>query len=235
MDGELSAARIAAILNRERPRFAALQEIDRRTVRSGGMDEAREIERLTGMTPTFAKTIDFQGGEYGLMILSRDNPLSVEKFPLPGSEPRVLLLAEFPDCFVGCTHLSVADEQERVDSVAIIKKAVEGRGKPVFLAGDWNSLPDSPVLNELRGFLRVVSRTDCRTFHGKSSAGPSGAAKDFCIDYIAVDSAHAGSFMVVDRDVILDRISSDHAPVKVTLTPVRQLSSATFTNAKVAD
>ena len=219
MDGELSAARIAAILNRERPRFAALQEIDRRTVRSGGMDEANELERLTGMTPTFAKTIDFQGGDYGVMILSQGNPISVEKVPLPGAEPRVLLMAEFPDCFVGCTHLSVADEKERVDSVAIMKKAVEGRGKPVFLAGDWNSLPDSPVLKGLSEFLRVVSRTDCRTFHGDASAGPSGTAKDFCIDYIAVDSAHVDSFKVIERDVILDRISSDHAPVKVTMTP----------------
>ena len=225
MDGELSVARVAAILNRERSRFAALQEIDCRTVRSGGMDEAKELERLTGMTPTFAKTIDFQGGDYGVMILSKDKPLSVEKFPLPGTEPRVLLMAEFLDCFVGCTHLSVADEQERVDSVAIIKKAVERRNKPVFLAGDWNSLPDSPVLKELCGFLKVLSRTDCSTFHGDASAGPSGTAKDFCIDYIAVDSAHADLFRVADRDVIVDRISSDHAPVKVTLTPISQHSS----------
>ena len=224
MDGELSVARIAAILNSERPRFAALQEIDCRTVRSGGMDEAKELERLTGMMPIFAKTIDFQGGDYGVMILSQDKPLSVEKFPLPGAEPRVLLMAEFSDCFVGCTHLSVAGEQERVDSVAMMKKAVEGYNKPVFLAGDWNSLPDSPVLKELCGFLKVLSRTDCSTFHGDASAGSSGTAKDFCIDYIAVDSAHADLFRVVDRDVILDRISSDHAPVKVTLTPVRQHS-----------
>ena len=133
------------------------------------------------------------------------------------------------DNFVRCSSRNTGDFGS-ARTVAIIKNAVERRNKPVFLSGDWNSLPDSPVLKELCGFLKVLSRTDCSTFHGAASAGPSGTAKDFCIDYIAVDSAHADSFKVVDRDVILDRISSDHAPVKVTLTPVRQLSSAKYIN-----
>jgi len=224
MDGKLDVARIAAVLNREGPRFAALQELDCRTKRSNGIDEPAELGRLTGMVPTFAKTIDYDGGEYGVMILSREKPVSVEKLPLPGKEPRVLLLAEFSDCFVGSTHLSVAAEKERIDSVALIEKAVKGRSKPVFVAGDWNSLCNSSVLKGLSKSLKVLSPTRCRTFHGKPHEGPSGLVDDFCIDYIAVDSASASRYDVVDRAVIEDRVSSDHAPIYVTLAPKGEYS-----------
>jgi parallel beta-helix repeat protein len=220
MDKVLDVPRVAAVVNRSRPRFAALQEIDCRTKRSRGIDEAKELGRLTGMVPTFAKTIDFDGGEYGVMILSREKPISVEKIPLPGKEPRVLLLAEFTDCFVGSTHLSVSAEKERADSVALIEKAVKGRAKPVFVAGDWNSLPDSSVLKDLGGFLKVLSRTDCRTYHGSPANGPSGTAEDFCIDYIAVDSSRAAKFKVIERSLIADRVTSDHAPIQVTVVPI---------------
>ena len=219
MDKKLDIARIAAVVNRARPRFAALQELDCKTKRSEKIDEPQELGRLTGMHPTFAKTIDYQGGGYGVMLLSREKPLSVEKIPLPGAEPRVLLLAEFDDCFVGCTHLSVAAEKERADSVALIEKAVKGRTKPVFVTGDWNSLPNSSVLAGLSRFLRVLSPTDGRTYHGSPTNGPSGTTTDFCIDYIAVDSANAPRFKVVDRGLVADRVSSDHAPIFVTLVP----------------
>ena len=219
MDRQLDLARIAAVVNRARPRFAALQELDCKTKRSKRIDEPQELGRLTGMFPTFAKTIDFQGGGYGVMLLSREKPLSVEKIPLPGAEPRVLLLAEFDDCFVGCTHLSVSAAKERADSVALIEKAVKGRTKPVFVAGDWNSLPDSSVLAGLSRFLRVLSPTDGRTYHGRPANGPSGTTTDFCIDYIAVDSVYAPQFTVVDSGVVADRVSSDHAPIFVTLVP----------------
>lgn len=219
MDNVLDVSRIASILNREKPRFAALQELDKCATRSKGVDQPAELARLTGMHPTFAKTIDFQGGEYGVLILSREKPLSVEKFPLPGREPRVLLLCEFEDCFIGNTHLSVAAEKERADSVAIIRKAIKGRTKPVFIAGDWNSLVTSPVLKELSRNLSILSDTSGRTYHGHPSKGPSGTSTDFCIDYIAVDIRNAPKFKVTGRGVIDDRVSSDHAPIFVTVRP----------------
>jgi endonuclease/exonuclease/phosphatase family metal-dependent hydrolase len=120
---------------------------------------------------------------------------------------------------VGCTHLSVSAAKERADSVELIEKAVKGRAKPVFVTGDWNSLPDSSVLADLSRFLRVLSPTDGRTYHGRPANGPSGTTTDFCIDYIAVDSVHAPQFTVVDSGVVADRVSSDHAPIFVTLVP----------------
>ena len=48
-----------------------LQEVDRGTERSGRVDQAAELARLTGMQGVFGKTLDFQGGGYGLALLAR--------------------------------------------------------------------------------------------------------------------------------------------------------------------
>ena len=214
-DKKLDVPRTAAVIAAAKPRFAALQEIDFKAKRSERIDEPAELARLTGMKATFGKTIDFQGGAYGVMLLSKDDPISVTKVPLPGKEPRLLLLAEFDDCVVGSTHLSVANEKERMDSVGLIRDAVARFGKPVFVCGDWNARPDSPVLKELGKFLAVLSPTDQNTFHG--TAPKLLTDPKICIDYIAVDKAHAESFRVLEAAVVPDTVSSDHKPIFVRL------------------
>ena len=99
-DMKLDVPRTAAVIAAAKPRFAALQEIDFKAKRSQRIDEPAELARLTGMKATFGKTINLQGGEYGVMLLSAEEPISVTKVPLPGKEPRLLLLAEFNDCVV---------------------------------------------------------------------------------------------------------------------------------------
>ena len=93
-------------------------------------------------------------------------------------------------------------------SAPLVRRAVEESAvsKPVFVMGDWNALPDSDLLREMRTFLTVLSRTDRRTMHHK---------KGYCIDYIAVDVAHAKDFEVVDTDVIQECVASDHRPIYV--------------------
>ena len=92
MDGRIDIARTAARIKDENPDFACLQEIDWRTSRVTGVDEPGELARLTGMHATFAKAIFYKGGQYGVMMLSREKPISVVQLPLPGKEPRVLLV-----------------------------------------------------------------------------------------------------------------------------------------------
>lgn len=227
MDGKLDVARTAARIRAERPDFAGLQEIDRCTARVGGLDEPAELARLTGLHATFAKAIPFRGGEYGVMLLSREKPRAFERIPLPGEEPRVLLVCEFEDVVVATSHLSVGAAAERLASIPIIQRAFAKYAKPVFFTGDWNATPDSDVLAALGTFLSVRSETVCQTFHGRLQNGPAGRPLDmktFCIDYIACDRAHAPAFDVVDARVVEDRVTSDHAPIVATFVrrkPVR--------------
>lgn len=210
MDKKLSVWRVGCAVLSESPRFAGIQEVDRKTERVKGVDSCRTLEKVTGMHATFAKTIDLQGGEYGNVVLSREVPLSVRRIPLPGGEPRVLLLCEFGDCWFGTMHLAVDSEEARARSVEIIRKAVaDCGGKPVFLSGDWNAKPDSVVLAGLKGFLSVLSSEQEPTFHPRPC----------CIDYVAVDSAHRGEFTVRGRRVVQNHVASDHMPVVVEVEP----------------
>lgn len=59
--------------------FVCLQEVDNATTRSGGVDETAFLAEQTGLCGTFAKAIDYGGGGYGVAILSKEAPLSVER------------------------------------------------------------------------------------------------------------------------------------------------------------
>src|SRR5262249_48709713 len=71
MDKKLDLQRIAAVINSERPDLVGLQEVDRGVKRTEGKDEIVELANLTKMQYAFAHNLDFQGGQYGVAILSR--------------------------------------------------------------------------------------------------------------------------------------------------------------------
>ena len=218
LDNVRSEAAVAKVIAAEKARFVGVQEMDEKTARVKGVDQPKELGRLTGMHATFAKGIPFQGGAYGVATLSREQPLSVKRIPLPGKEPRVLLLAEFQDCFFGTMHLDLA-QKERLESLPIVRKAVEAAAasKPVFICGDWNAKPDSPTMKQLGTFAKVLSTLKTSTFHGHSRNPVEIAHRGLVIDYIAVDLAHAKSVKVLDSKVTEERHASDHAPISVTL------------------
>lgn len=221
MDGVVDFRNAAWVVMRERPRFVGLQEVERKSRRVSGVDGCAVLAKTSGMHVTFAKAIDYAGGEYGNAVLSEEPPLDVRRIPLPGAEPRVLLLCEFGDCWFGTTHLEVGSEEERLAALSIIREAVGeyGRAKPVFLSGDWNSAPDSSVLRGIRGFATVLSTEDAATFHGGLSNDVERANHDRCIDYIAVDAAHRGDYLLRGRRVVPDRRNSDHMPIVVEVEP----------------
>src|SRR5512145_1670899 len=71
MDKKLDLQRIADVINRERPDLVGLQEVDRGVKRTEGKDEIAELAKMTRMDYAFAHNLDYQGGQYGVAILSR--------------------------------------------------------------------------------------------------------------------------------------------------------------------
>ena len=218
MNYVLSPQATAKTIASEKARLVGLQEMDLKTTRVKGLDEPAELARLTGLKAAFGKAIPLPGGAYGNAILSQDEPIAVRTYPLPGREPRVLLLAEFKDCYFGSMHLDLV-EANRLASVPIIREAVKAAAqkKPVFLCGDWNAGPNSPTLKALGSFMNVISTTKTNTFHGGSGPVAARVAKGCVIDFIAVDKGHAEAVEVLETHVTEDRQTSDHAPVSVTL------------------
>ncbi len=62
---------IARVINDARPDIVALQEVDKNTMRSGHIDEAKLIAEKQVCITCLYKAIDHEGGDYGLAILSR--------------------------------------------------------------------------------------------------------------------------------------------------------------------
>jgi endonuclease/exonuclease/phosphatase family metal-dependent hydrolase len=71
MDKKLDLKRIADVINRENPDLVGLQEVDRGVKRTEEKDEIAELAKLTRMDFSFAPNLDYQGGQYGVAILSR--------------------------------------------------------------------------------------------------------------------------------------------------------------------
>lgn len=194
------------------PDVVAIQEVDSMTRRNkyyvlGKMGE------LLGYHTYFGKAIAYQGGSYGVGVLSKKPALSVKTYPLPNNkEARVLLVVEYEKYYMLCTHLSgVPRKLGRGIQVDVIRDVVSKLDKPAFIAGDTNARPNSAPMKAFKEFATVL------TDESKMTAPSHKPGK--CIDYIMGAN---GSFKV-KRDVVLyGNISSDHLPVYVDVKILKQ-------------
>lgn len=209
MDEKVDIARVAEVILRSAPDVVAVQEIDSVTERSGKVDVLGELGKKTGMHALFAPAIEFQGGKYGIGILSKQAPRSWKQIALPGrEEARTLLLAEFDEYYFACVHLSLTDE-DRDASVGLIKEVLSQTDKPVFLAGDWNMEADSPEFEKMEKVFDVLNDTAVYTCPAP--------LPEACIDYVAVakQCIQNASVEVLKKEVIAEKVASDHRPVVV--------------------
>ena len=71
MDGMVDYDRTASMIGVQQPDVVALQELDSMTVRSGRHYQLSELANRTQYYPIFASAIDYDGGKYGIGILTR--------------------------------------------------------------------------------------------------------------------------------------------------------------------
>lgn len=157
MDKKLDLQRIADVINRERPDLVGLQEVDRGVKRTEGKDEIVELAVLTRMEYAFAPNLDFQGGKYGVAILSR--------FPIKKtihrmfenkreSERRGMLLVEVevdrkPLTFV-TTHLDYQFEDGRLFETEQLLQHLTGVKEPLIVVADLNDVPSGSAYQLMR-------------------------------------------------------------------------------------
>jgi len=206
LDDQINLERTTEMIRSENLDIVAIQEIDSCCKRTDYVDQPNELARLTGMHMTFAPAIDFQGGRYGVGILSREKPLSVRRVPLPGKgEARVLLMIEMERYVMACTHLALR-EADRMASVPIIIEEAKSYDKPFLLAGDWNDSPESDFIQDMKHHFSLLSGTDILTF-------PSDTPKS-CIDYIGLFQPSPKKLKLKERAVIHTQ-NSDHLPIEI--------------------
>ena len=209
MDNVRNVQRIVNVINNEAPDVVAVQELDSMTTRSNQTFVLAEVAAHTQMHASYAPAIDFQGGKYGIGILSKDKPLDIQTYPLPGrEEKRMLMVAEFKDYFFACTHLSLTEE-DRLTSLEIIKNSVKSNQKPFFLAGDLNDTPNSKFIQALQEDFLILTNTKKPTY-------PAPEPKE-TIDYIAAWKGNTDNFANLSAQVVEEPFASDHRPLTVQL------------------
>lgn len=209
MDNVCNFQRIANVINNTSPDVVAIQEVDSMTNRSGQKYVLGEIAERTQMHGYFAPAIDYDGGKYGIGLLTKQVPLRLQSLPLPGrEEARTLILAEFTDYIYCCTHMSLTEE-DRMKSLELVKAFTSSSTKPLFLAGDMNAEPESGFIKELQKDFQILSNPKQHTF-------PAPDPKE-TIDYIATLKQNAKGFAVISAKVINEPMASDHRPILVEL------------------
>ena len=220
----------------------ALSEVDKNTQRSGKVDQLAELKKLTGMYGVFGKAIDFEGGEYGIAILSR-YPISKEQtlpLPSPKVEQSVILAAEIqkpgfdsPIVFIA-NHMDWhEDPAVRMMQLHAIDDFAVGNAESKFphiessvkiLAGDFNDVPGSIVMN---GFQRYWNNPLPESTDGRSWPAINPAVGlDHILTFKGQRWRMTKVYLPVDQQPLLKTINwsqvSDHLPLLMQLKLLEQ-------------
>lgn len=215
--------RIASLVDSLHADIVLLQEVDRNTQRSGHVDQPAVLAKLTGHHAAFGKSLDYQGGDYGIAILSRWPITAESTIHLPvdppqersgGSyEPRTALRVtiETPrgPLAVVNTHLDPSGDdkwrRQEIRTVLAIVDTLRQRGIPTFAGGDLNSTPESSTQQTVRAAGLRDAWAMCGQGDGLTYPADSSVKR---IDYLYLTgNATCRSATVVQTE------ASDHRPV----------------------
>lgn len=230
-DGKVDLDRIAAVINSVTPDLVALQEVDVKTTRSEGLDQAVELGKRTGMLPYFSAAIPYASGEYGDATLVRESRFrAVGDFAkyLPHSKDRerrvvnerIMKLNEEPSCKIRfyCTHLDhLDDENDRLPQAKAINERVFQSSNrrmientltidpqtPSILAGDLNAELGSNTIKEFQKHWIITGEKE------NHLTWPSDKPA-IRIDFIMYSPKDR--WKVIETRVLNEPIASDHQP-----------------------
>ncbi len=144
LDGVTRPDRIIGVIGELGADVIALQEVDRRFARRGGLLDPAAIERETGMQLLVQSDDSRRHGWHGNALLVRGEPLSYSRsrLRLPGGEPRGAIVAELDlgdgEFRVIAAHLGLL-RLSRLDQVSALMAAFRDLPPmPTILLGDLN-------------------------------------------------------------------------------------------------
>lgn len=210
-------SKLAAVIKESNPDVVGLQEVDEATRRSQGKHETDELSSLTGMPyKYFAANFPYDGGQYGLAILSKYPITASTTVRLDGHtkqgngyEPRIAAVADINAKGQTITFVTVhasLHEEERPGNAKAILNALGPRAARAIIVGDFNEKPSEDIGDALTGAGFVDS------FHEKHSLFGYTEPANFPmkrIDFIY----RAKAMGKTEHAWVPDTKASDHRPV----------------------
>ena len=225
--GKDNLTAVAALARDVKADLVLLQEVDRGTKRSGNVDQVKTMGDASGFATAFGRSLDYDGGQYGIAALSRAGvearfteslPVTPVQTRSGGShEPRAALVvvARTPIGRLTAlnTHLDASREEAyRLQEVAHVLTIVERSRKsrlPMVAGGDFNAEPGSEVHKRVLAAGLRDSWLECGSGDGFTFPADKPVKR---IDYLFL----TGNLRCTSARVIDTRIS-DHRPLLVTV------------------
>ncbi len=226
--GADSLAALAGLVRSTGADVVLLQEVDQGTNRSGHVDQPAVLAASTGLHATFGSALDFDGGKYGVAILSRwpiasDTLIHLPVTPVqtraggshePRGALRVVLATPEGPLTVFNTHLDASGDdryrRQEADTITRLVARAREAGQTVIAGGDFNSTPESAVQAAVRGAGLRDAWTECGAGEGLTFPDKVPVKR---IDYLFLTGGvRCSTARVVDTRI------SDHRPLLVELT-----------------
>lgn len=214
MDKKLDLQRIADVINREKPDLVGLQEVDRGVKRTEGKDEIAELGAMTRMHFAFAPNLDYQGGKYGVAILSRlpIKDTTHRMFENRREAERRGMLSITIDfngkviTFV-TTHLDYQFEDGRLFETEQLSRFLEGVKGPLIVVADLNDVPEGSAYKLMR------TRFDDAWVASRANGDGFTFPADKPVKRIDHVFYRAGERMRAKKAWVVETLASDHVPV----------------------
>jgi len=206
MDKKLDLRRIADVINKEKLDLVGLQEVDRGVQRTQRIDEIAELSKLARMEYAFAFNLPYQGGQYGVAILSR--------FPIRATEHRLYKNLREAEVKIDgrvvhfvTTHLDYQHDDGRLFEAQQMLAALSDVKGPLIVVGDFNDTPAGDTYKLMLSLFddawAVVPPAD----DGFTYPADKPTKR---IDYIFTRRSNE---IRTKRAWVVDTLASDHVPV----------------------
>jgi endonuclease/exonuclease/phosphatase family metal-dependent hydrolase len=199
LDGVVDLHGTAGAITQTGAEVVALQEVDRLTERTGGLDEPARLQELTGLSVAFWPTLEMETGTFGLAIAARST-FDARYEPLrrhEGERPHGVVVAQVSGIYFLCTHLSRIPSVRKAETrqLAGIARGLPG---PIVVAGD---------LNQGRWELRNVERMGFTGDPKRRLTFPSR------VPVRQIDHILAGPGARIEKSWTIRSLASDHLPL----------------------
>ncbi|ACX88153.1 endonuclease [Pectobacterium parmentieri] len=235
--------KVAKAINALDPDIIALEEVDQKTTRSDGIDQIKELAKLTKMYFSYGVAIQAHGGNYGNAILSKYPIEKTKVFKLPSGdyEQRSLMLSKInipgfdSPVYIYNTHFDWHEEDEvRMSQARFINSIVfddldldkdfPNLATGIFiLAGDFNSTKNDRVVKELNKYWNLVevAGKDTRTWPAGNPGLDldhifTGKGQKWKIEKLTIPNDGSEEFGIKWQT------TSDHIPIMATLKLIEQ-------------
>lgn len=206
---------IGAFIKKSGADLVGLQEVDSLCRRSGNVDQMKVLAEITGMHYAFYRHFAYDGGAYGLGILSKypikeQSNKRITSMKNGRKESLAFLAVKLhtgrKELVFSTVHMAL-DQATRLIQADEIMRHLAG-DEPVILTGDFNALPDTEEIQLISERLSFMDQSLAPTF---PAAEPIKK-----IDYIFVSPSllKKNSSTVVRKEIRY----SDHLPLEAMLT-----------------